>query len=79
MSFTSEKMVRKGRSKLDIVKEIYRHLEKNNQVLISSFTDIGISNKTAEEYIDLINFILDKKKKISLVQTGKIKVIKLEN
>ena len=52
--------MKKGRKKLEIVKDIYNVLETEGKVTISRFIKEGINNKTTLEYIELINYIIKK-------------------
>ncbi|MFX1476624.1 MAG: hypothetical protein ACFFCI_00700 [Promethearchaeota archaeon] len=54
---TTQQMVKIGRSKLKIIKDILEFLEKQEvAIYISDFKEIGLDNKTALEYLKLINF-----------------------
>lgn len=70
--------VRKGRSKLDLVKLIFEKLESakpGEQLPISTFQPEGLDNKRSREYIELINYILKNGKEIEITEINRFTFI----
>lgn len=49
-------LMKTGRKKIKIVKEILGYLETKDEVFITSLKELGLNNTTSIEYIELINY-----------------------
>lgn len=73
-------MPKKGKKKLDIVKNIFKILENEGKTFILRFSKEGYSNDTILDYIEMINWILDNGKKIQIEKIGdRIRIISLKD
>lgn len=73
-------MPKKGKKKLDIVKNIFKVLENEGKTFISRFSKEGYSNDTILDYIEMINWILENGKKIQIEKIGnRTRIISLKD
>lgn len=79
MIIMNSRLMKTGRKKIEIVKEILDYLEDKDDVFITSLKDLGLNNKNALEYIELINYfsnLFQNKDLIQIKEIGRNKILK---
>lgn len=73
-------MTKRGRTKKQIIKTIFKLFNREKELYLSSFRKIGLNNHSARGYIDIINFIsqqINQTDIIEVIKIGKTTRIKL--